>query len=181
MRKPGEVGQVAGIVGLIHMNEMSPQEGRPTLFIVCGLPGSGKSTHARRLAASAPAIDLSPDEWMTALAINLHDEGVRARIERLQWTLARELLALGVSVIIEWGTWGRSERDELREGARALGAAVELHYLRASLDAIFERLQRRGREDPPLSRDDLARYDASFHAPDAEECKLYDRALVIDT
>lgn len=163
------------------MKEMSPQDGRPRLFIVCGLPGSGKSTHARQLAASAPAIDLSADEWMTALAINLHDESARARIERLQWMLARELLELGVGVIIEWGTWGRSERDELRVGAQVLGVAVELHYLRASLDVLFDRLQRRGREDPPVSRDDLARYASSFQVPDAEECERYDRALVIDT
>lgn len=152
-----------------------------TLFIICGLPGSGKSTHARELAASAHAVDLSPDEWMDALAINLHDEHARARIERFQWTLAQRLLTLGVSVIIEWGTWGRSERDELRDGARALGAAVELHYLTASPDVLFDRLQRRGREDPPLTRADLASYGQMIQVPDDEEPALYDRGLAIET
>lgn len=68
------------------------------------------------------AIRLSPDEWMEALHINVWDEESRTRIEALQWQLARELLRLGQSVIIEWGTWARDERDVLRDGARALGA-----------------------------------------------------------
>jgi len=157
------------------------QQAPPRLFVVCGLPGSGKSTHAKKLAASVPAIDLSPDEWLDALAINLHNEQARARVERLQWAVAQELLKLGVSVIIEWGTWGRSERDELRLGARALGAGVELHYLTAPLDVLFERVQRRGMEDPPLTREDLARYAAVIQVPDDLERALYDRSVVIGT
>lgn len=98
------------------------------LIIVCRLPGSGKTTHARMLEGRLGAIRFSPDEWMDALALDLYDEEIRAKIEALQWRLGRELLALGLTVIIEWGTWGRSERDALRLEARALGAAVELHY-----------------------------------------------------
>jgi len=137
--------------------------------------------HARKLTASVPAIDLAADDWMGALAINLYDEHARARVERLQWTVAQELLKLGVSVIIEWGTWGRSERDELRVGAQSLGAAVELHYLTAPLDVLFDRVRRRSTEDPPLTRDDLACYAATIQVPDEEELALYDRGVVIAT
>jgi predicted kinase len=118
----------------------------PRLIIVCGLPGSGKTTRAKALAARLPAVRFSPDEWLEALALDLYDEERRGRIEALQWRLARELLARGLVVIIEWGTWGRSERDALRLGARALGAAVELHYLDAPVDVLFERIRRRGME-----------------------------------
>jgi predicted kinase len=153
----------------------------PTLFIVCGLPGSGKSTHSRRLAAERHAVDLSPDEWMLALGINLHDETMRARVERLQWTLAQELLTFRVGVIIEWRTWGRSERDELRVRARELGAAVELHYLTAPLDVLFERVQLRGMENPPLTRADLERWSATIQVPGDAELALYDHALIVET
>jgi predicted kinase len=107
------------------------------LIIVCGLPGSGKTTLAKRLEESLPAVRLAPDEWMDALSIGLYDEESRARIEALQWKFGQELLKLGLAVIIEWGTWGRSERDTLREGARMLGAAVELHYLSAPPEGPF--------------------------------------------
>src|SRR6266849_1277350 len=119
----------------------------PRLIIVCGLPGSGKTTHAKLLEARLGAIRFSPDEWLAALALDLYDEGRRDKIEALQWKFGQELLSLGLTVIIEWGTWGRSERDTLRLGARVLGAAVELHYLSAPADALFDRIQRRGMEN----------------------------------
>ena len=144
------------------------------LIIVCGLPGAGKTTLAKSLESQSRAVRLSPDEWMDALDINLWDERSRAKIEALQWTLAQQLLKLGLRVIIEWGTWGRSERDALRLGARALGAAVELHYLEVPADVLFERIQGREMEDPPIERHQLQqRYD-TFQVPTPEEMSLFD-------
>lgn len=146
------------------------------LIIICGLPGSGKSTLAKCLQESLGAICLSPDEWMDALSINLHDEESHARIEALQWQLGQKLLKLGLTVIIEWGTWGKSERDTLREGARKLGAAVELHYLSAPPEILFERIQRRGMENPPIKREDVFRWAEIIQVPTEEELNLFDPA-----
>ena len=115
---------------------------------------------------------------MESLALNLHDEEKRGKIEALQWQLAQQLLARGLIVIIEWGTWGRSERDALRLGARALGAAVELHFLDASEDVLFERIQRRGMERPPIEREALSRWSQIFQRPTAEELALFDTPLI---
>jgi predicted kinase len=148
------------------------------LIIVCGLPGSGKTTHAKVLESKLRAVRFCPDEWMDALSIDLYDEERRAKIEGLQWKIATELLTLGLTVIIEWGTWGRSERDALRLGARALGAAVELHYLSAPMDVLFDRIQRRGLEKPPIERDDLCRWFDKFQEPTPEEMALFDKPLI---
>jgi predicted kinase len=151
------------------------------LILVCGLPGSGKTTLAKALEGKHGAIRFSPDDWLDALSINLHREDVREKVEALQWKLAQQLLARGLTVIIEWGTWARSERDTLRLGARALGAAVELHYVSAPVDVLFERLQRRGREDPAIERDALSRWFEIFQVPTAEEMALFDEPLVADS
>ena len=148
------------------------------LIIVCGLPGSGKATLAKVLESRLRAVRLSPDEWMDALSINLWNEEMRAKIEALQWKFAQQLLALGLTVIIEWGTWGRTERDALRLGARALGAAVELHYVSAPADVLFDRIQRRGLEKPPIERDAVSRWSEIFQAPTPEEMALFDQPLV---
>ncbi len=122
----------------------------------------------------------APDEWMDALSLNLYDEEMRRKIEVLQWKFGQGLLALGLIVIIEWGTWGKSERDTLRQGARALGAAVELHYLSIPEDVLFDRIQRRGMENPPIERDVLSRWFEIFQSPTPEEMTLFDEPLIKD-
>src|SRR3984893_3967022 len=153
---------------------------RPRLIIVCGLPGSGKTTLAKALESRLRAVRFSPDEWMNALSLDLYDEDRRGKVEALQWKVAQELLALGLTVIIEWGTWGRSERDTLRLGARALGAAVELHYLSAPPDVLFDRIQCRGLEKSPIARDRMSRWFEIFQVPTPEEMALFDKPLVED-
>ncbi|HEX4545541.1 MAG TPA: ATP-binding protein [Candidatus Acidoferrum sp.] len=157
---------------------MEASRSSPRLIIVCGLPGSGKTTLAKELERRLGAVRFSPDEWMDTLSLNLYDEERRATIEALQWKLGQELLAHGLTIIIEWGTWGRSERDTLRLGARALGAAVELHYVDAPADVLFERIQRRGMEKPPIEREALSRWSEIFQVPTPEEMALFDEPLV---
>ena len=113
---------------------------------------------------------------MSALSLDFYDEPAREKIEALQWQFAQNLLTLGLTVILEWGTWGRSERDRLRLGARSLGAAVDLHYLSAPLDVLLGRIQRRGPENPLVQRDDLLRWVDLFEAPTSDEMALFDRA-----
>jgi predicted kinase len=154
----------------------------PRLVLVCGLPGAGKTTLARRLEAKMPAVRLCPDEWLAALGINLWDEAPRDRLETQFWLLARRLLALGQSVILESGFWLRADRDEKRLGARALGAAVELRYLDVPLDELYRRIERRNAAPAPgdvhITHADLALWATLFQTPDAAELALFDAPAI---
>jgi predicted kinase len=114
---------------------------------------------------------------MEALGIDLWDAEKRSRVEALQWKQAQELLERELTVIIEWGTWARAERDALRFGARELGAAVELHVLTEPVELLLERIERRGLENPRIDRDALERWSAAFEAPTAEEMDLFDAPM----
>jgi predicted kinase len=78
------------------------------LVVVSGLPGSGKTTQAKRLQAERSGVLFCPDEWMTALGANLWDGELRARVEGLQWDMAIDVLRAGGTAIIEWGPWAET-------------------------------------------------------------------------
>jgi len=149
------------------------------LILTCGLPGAGKTVLARQLAADRGAVRLTKDEWLTALAASPWDTPARERVERELWRLAQEILRLGLSVVLDFGLWARSERDELRTTARALAVDVELHYLDVPADELWRRIDARNSQPPwdsePIRRDDLDRWVRAFQAPDAAELALFDR------
>src|SRR3954470_5018522 len=150
----------------------------PRLLLTCGLPGAGKTTTARQLAAERRALRLTQDEWLIALGSNPWDAPTREKLDHELWRLAQEVLRLGVSVIVDFGLWARSERDEMRLAARRLGVGVELHYLDVPADELWRRIDARNSAPPwdgyPIRRTHLEEWLQSFQAPDAGELALFD-------
>jgi predicted kinase len=153
----------------------------PVLVLVSGLPGLGKTTHARVVEQRLSALRLSADDWLEELALDLWDEDARDRIEQLQWQLTKRLVAVGVSVVIEWGTWSRTERDRIRVEAQRLGARTELHHLAAPGEVLYQRVVRRGREQPAIGRQQIAQWEVAFEVPTRDETERWDHFESIDT
>jgi predicted kinase len=153
-------------------------EGKVRLILTCGLPGAGKTTLARQLAADRSAVCLTKDEWLTALGSSPWDTPTREKVEDELWRLAQEILRLGLSVVLDFGLWTRIERDEMRSVARDLGVGVELHYLEVPTDELWRRIQARNSQPPwdsyPIRRADLDGWLRLFQAPDDAELALFD-------
>jgi len=152
--------------------------GEARLILTCGLPGSGKTSLARRLAEERKALRLTQDEWLWSLGFTPRDEPIRDKLDEQLWLLAQQVLSLGVSVVLDFGLWARVERDEFRAAARGLGVGVELHYLDVATDELWRRVDARNSEPPwdrcPIRRSDLDEWAAYFQKPDAEELALFD-------
>ena len=151
---------------------------QPRLVLLCGLPASGKTTLARELAEKYGAVRLNGDEWKLALGIDPFDDDARVRLETQLLALTQRLLALGTSVILEWGFWARVERDDLREMARSLGAAVELRFLDVPYDELVRRVvERTAKGGIPITASHMEGYRGVFPPPTDEELSLFDPPL----
>jgi len=148
------------------------------LILTCGLPGAGKTTLARQLAADRGAVRLTKDEWLWALGSTPWDAPTQATVEHELWKLAQEILRLGLSVVLDFGLWARVERDDMRSVARRLGVGVELHYLQVPADELWRRVDARNSQPPwhghPIRRTDLDRWIRIFQATDAAELAMFD-------
>jgi predicted kinase len=137
-----------------------------TLHLMVGLPCSGKTTAARALEARYSALRLTTDEWHIRLfgddfadENDLGHERHNSRhgaLESLLWEVAARALGLGVDVILDFGCWVRSQREEFRARAHELGADFCIHFTDASEEVLLERLAARNVERP----------EGAFHIPE---------------
>jgi predicted kinase len=125
-----------------------------TLHLMVGLPCSGKTTVARQLEARYSALRLPTDEWHIRLfGPDYHENMTESEeaehdakhdsVESLMWDVAARVLTLGLDVILDFGCWVRSQRDEYRARAEALGADFQIHFLDAPEEVLLERIRAR--------------------------------------
>ena len=109
-------------------------------ILICGKVCSGKTTYAQTLVKERGAILLSCDEITLLFGQYLgdrHNEIVE-RTEKYLFRKAVELLPKGVNIILDWGFWQKSKRDEATAFFMERGFAVEWHYVQVS-DGIWHR------------------------------------------
>jgi predicted kinase len=149
----------------------------PTLYMLCGLPGSGKTTRARKLEAAGEGIVLNADGWVCLLYPGDAETAARDErkqlVEQVQWELAERLLTSGIDVILDWGLWTRAERDHYRRRARDLGAGAQTVFVDAPIETLHERIAHRNRDLPPgtfsVSIDELDEWAERFEPPTPDE------------
>ena len=146
-----------------------------TLYLMCGLPGAGKTTRAKAIVEATGALHLCADEWVTGLGLSLVDFESRIRLQEVLLAHAGKLLRSGVSVVIEFGSWHRRERDRIRQVAADAGAKTELHFLDAPVDELVRRVRQRGGAEAELLRAVVMRDHERFEKPSREESALFDR------
>ncbi len=149
----------------------------PSVVLLCGLTGSGKTHLAHTLERDLPALRFTVDEWMIALfgehlPREAHDQRL-AQLTAIAWDTAERALVLGVHVVLDWGFWSRAAREAGAERARAAGATPWLVYLEAPRSVLERRLAARNAERPSgsylVTSDMLDLFETWFEPPSDDE------------
>jgi predicted kinase len=119
----------------------------PTLHMIYGFVGAGKTTFAKKLEHTLPAIRFPHDEWMNKLYGKNppleHFADYYGRVHDLIWVYAARLLELKQDVILDSGFWSRDSRDEARAKAVKLNAETKLYFLDVPEAVMLERVRKR--------------------------------------
>lgn len=118
-----------------------------TVHLLCGRPGSGKTTFARELEKTHRAVRYTYDEWMVQLYGRSPEqfETLFNRVSNLIWRTATRNLALGTDVILDKGFWRKRDRENAMQAAATIGAASKLYFLDAPIDVLRKRVLTRSK------------------------------------
>ena len=116
-----------------------------TLYLMVGLPCSGKTTRAKELENELSALRLTPDEWHVNLfGHDIHDPDHDKRhglIENMLWEIAIRALSLGTNIILDFGFWAKEEREYFRSQAKKIGARSEIVFMDVDKEELMKRVR----------------------------------------
>jgi predicted kinase len=145
----------------------------PALFMLMGLPGSGKRRLAKRLEAERPALLLSAGDWIARIDADASDTQCWRAVHALQLDVAEHVLRLGSDVVLDSEFLHRADRDLARERALAAGADAHLIFLDPPIEELVHGLEVRHGElppdTPPITRSDLELCASRLERPAADE------------
>lgn len=159
------------------MQPLSSTDEAPTLHLLCGKIGAGKSTLSQQLAAKPRHVLISEDAWLATL----HPGDIHSISDYLQRAATlrsvltdhlRALLCVGVSVVLDFPFNTPAARAWAREVFEPVGAAHRLHFLDVADEVCKARLHARNAlgEHPFQANDEaFEQITRHFVAPAAEE------------
>jgi predicted kinase len=126
----------------------------PTVHLICGPTGAGKTTYAIALAERARAVRFSIDEWMANLFVADRPDPPAVpwaaerilRCERQIWAIGQQLIARNIDVVLDLGLSRRDHRDHMRAQVAQTRAESKLHYLDVSAETRRARILQRGKQ-----------------------------------
>jgi predicted kinase len=118
-----------------------------TAHLIHGFLCVGKTTLARELEQTIPAVRFSHSEWMAKLYGDDPPIEKFAHFHRLVYEQIEEIwtkcLQLGVDVVLDFGCWTRQERDALRSKIATIGAQARLYWVTCSEEGVWRRVEER--------------------------------------
>jgi predicted kinase len=182
-------GDIDGAMHCATMNQawahVAPDATAPTVALVAGSTGAGKTSLSHFLATDLDALVFSVDEWMAKLfaADKPSDAGFDWYMERIERigaqvrSMAEQALAQNKTVVIDFGFTESTQRGDWLAWAKGLGHDPWIYFVDVDADERWRRVQQRSatrtHDDPQaVSRAMFDFVEARFEPPTQSEGNL---------
>lgn len=123
----------------------------PTIHLMVGFMGFGKTTIAKELEKEIPAVRLTHDEFMVKLYgrnmpyADFHPN--YKKIDEMLWCLAEKIIKSGTDVIMDYGFWSHQNREKAYERAKKITKSVIFHNVYCDMNIAKKRILNRSAEN----------------------------------
>ncbi len=146
---------------------------KPTIYLICGFLGAGKTTYSEKLAQNTGAIHLNPDKvCMLKYPYEEYEnnwETCFAQTIDYLWQEIATYIREHKDVIFDMGFWTKSSREQAVNKVKQLGGNPIIYYIYAPDSILKQRLaQRKGK----IAEQNLLHFDTkkkSFEEPSQDE------------
>lgn len=153
---------------------------KPTVYLMLGLPGSGKTTFSKKLQQDLNIPRLSLDEEYSKLGGDLAspkwNTDTEAEANETIRHQIKEIIQRGDSVILDFCPWKKEDRHKYREYIKSIGAVDYVYYLDVPSEELKRRLEVRNNSSSNdthiVTADMLDAFTARFDPPYEEEFEL---------
>lgn len=149
---------------------------KPTLFLVYGFPGAGKTYFGRQLCEELQAAHVNSERIRQELFDDPRYDAQENRIvKQLMIYMTEEFLSAGLSVVFDMNAMRLSQRRELRELARKNKAEPVLVWFQIDSETSFARVAMRDRRKVddkysiPLDRTTFDSFISTLQNPSTTE------------
>lgn len=141
----------------------------PTVIVMCGLQGSGKSTKARYLKEEMGNCEIVSSD---AIRKEFDNNITNDKVFKIYYARAREFLKAGTNVILDATNITIKSRKQIFEQLKGIDCTKECYVMNVPINICAERLLERNQDtknqiEVPL--DVLYKYQKSFEMPFYEE------------
>lgn len=152
------------------------QLNKPTLILLYGYPGAGKTYFARQLCEDVAAAHVQGDRIRFELFEQpRYDKQENEIVNHLMEYMTEEFLSAGISVVYDMNAARVGQRRVLRDLARKVKAQSVLIWLQVDLESAYARSLKRDRRKVddrfamPLDRDTFENLSSQMQNPETTE------------
>lgn len=120
---------------------------KPTIYLICGFIGAGKTTYSQKLAGDINAVHLNPDEFcmklFTPQEYETNWDKCFSQTVNMLWEKAAEFAREDKNVVFDLGFWSKKERQQACQKAEKLGFVPVIYYVYAPDDVLKKRISTR--------------------------------------